>query len=696
MKGGTQTKKAAQGETDTELVFRAATFVAKRGRLQQEVNKYFGEKDLIVRELQLFEVSPPNMGAAEINRTLGVLRDSLRRRNALYEKECQVVEDLGHLERQIDRFKFAEPGRIKDSAKANLQEMLTSLTQDVQYLENEKTTIMKEFNGVKTFEFSPEPPNEYNKLGMSQGDPRQNSQPNEGPGLAVDAMRIAEYLNTNYDKLQQNNPRLALELENIVKYLKGGDFTRQYKPAQIQEEIDKVETRRLEADKQKKKDQEARMKAKSTQEQKKKLQTAGAEMLNQDLAEVMLRDLQAQEYFSRNDYGIEDVMQDGMLYNALYGNQPEPPIVRQILDANQEVVKTNTFLTKVMQEQIELKEREADQIAFMESEYLKKKQELEAASIQLEIEKLNRLRNDRSEEMMLLRAIEDLNSAVISTQAQIASKISNQNGAQNGNGGGNNNAPIIIQAPAPTIVPMYLPNPYSGGGPPNRMRESGSSFNRKKNKTDRKESVRSNKPSVTESKVKESVVMSQRKSRFGNLSPVSELADEEEYIPCSDRPCAVNPVDTRTDFSVHVDGIRMLPDRICVTRVVVTIVDKQGKSLVESDSFTKSADIQSNLFSPVYGLEGKIRQKDLPSSVHADGLWAVINVFNIILDDDENNLCELFGFTVLPLFVTETDQQDPILSARSKLILHHGAFQLPLYNPKQTRDSLKEILKGIQ
>lgn len=390
-------------DKSVDVVFRASKVVALRENIKMESQKYFHEKDLILREIQIFEMNPSNMGPERTNQLLRDLREILKRRNTLHSREVSLLEDIDKIERMTGQAKNASHDRkLLANVRSNLEDAMGQVAMDIRFIEKERTNIMNDFKELRTYEYGGTPLNEYSKYGFTpQGAPDPNLR-DEGPTLAMDAMKITEFLNKNYDRLYTKNPKLAKELEAIVKYLQGGDFTRQYDSpdaGDVQRGLDKIAAKKTHHDFQRARKIEKQNKAQALKDYKDKLERAGKEVMNLDYEQVKMRSKAADRHVYQG--GFDDFTRESPMHQAVYGN-PERDALEGLLSANQKMMAQNGITASLMKREVESRQDKAYEKNMLELELAKRKAQLEKEKMELEIMKTNQVRNKKPIESKIM------------------------------------------------------------------------------------------------------------------------------------------------------------------------------------------------------------------------------------------------------------------------------------------------------
>ncbi len=441
----------------------------KKGEVRSEADKYWREKDLLQRELQIFEVNPPpGVNALKVNQIVRDLRELLERRRALYQREVSLVEELEKLDLMAGQLRGLDGNpKIKAHAKANLEDAMGQINLDFKIVAQERTDIMSAFRDLQTFEFGGTPPNQYANFGFDPAPRSKRGQlhPETQQNLVLDTMKITEFLNHNYDKLQKRNPKLASELEAVVRYLNGGDFTRQYESPNVQQELDKLAAKKTEAKHRQSQQAAAENKEKALREYKQKLVQAGKDLISSDYEIIKHRAGQADLHLYQEDF--ETFLRESDMYRAYYGDLDED-LLRKLAQTNKSMVSSNTAMMGVMRDELDRKQEATLKMDNLDVELARRRAELEREKLDIDILRLKAQQESPSTQEELLAAMKDFSKLLSSahqTQAEMIKDVAwvrsrDQNQAQTPGtvqaGGG----PSSVQ---PVIIPVYLPAPSSFG-----------------------------------------------------------------------------------------------------------------------------------------------------------------------------------------------------------------------------------------
>ena len=428
-----QDKKGLAASSDADTLLRAAKIAQRQAEVRQESDKYWREKDLLQRELQIFEVSPPpGVSALKVNQIVRDLRELLGRRNALYRREVALVDEIEKLDSLANQLRSIDGNpKIKANAKANLEDAMGQINLDLKIVAQERADIMGAFRELQTFEFGGTPPNQYADFGFDPAphSKRTKLKDDTPQSLVLDTMKITEFLNRNYDKLQQHNPKLAAELESIVKYLSGGDFTREYSSPNVQEELEKLAAKKSETKTKQSQKAAAENKEKAVRQYKEKLVAAGKELISSDYQVIKHKASQANLHMYQQDF--EAFMQDSDMYRAYYG-EIEEEVLSKVSQANKLMVGGNTAMMGMMQEELGKQHEASLRLNNLDIEVARRRAELEREKLDLDILRLKAQRDAPSEQDELMAAMKDFtrllssahqtNAELLRDVAQVPSK----------------------------------------------------------------------------------------------------------------------------------------------------------------------------------------------------------------------------------------------------------------------------------
>lgn len=148
------------------------------------------------------------------------------------------------------------------------------------------------------------------------------------------------------------------------------------------------------------------------------------------------------------------------------------------------------------------------------------------------------------------------------------------------------------------------------------------------------------------------------------------------------------------DLVVYIDGARFLPDNVNITKLKVSFYNRDGKVIGNEIEHTKMMTETSDVYSPTYELKIRLSKDEYELS---EGVWMISSLYTLEISQQHDYTTSVFfAYNILPLAITEKEGKDPFVWGFSRLVLNHGAFQLPLYSPRQTRETMEETILAIE
>lgn len=170
--------------------------------------------------------------------------------------------------------------------------------------------------------------------------------------------------------------------------------------------------------------------------------------------------------------------------------------------------------------------------------------------------------------------------------------------------------------------------------------------------------------------------------------------DPTLFIPNPNRPAFKNKIDEDTDLVIYIDSARFLPDNINITKIKVSFYNRFMKVIGNETEYTKILLLDSEIFSPMFQLKVELTKENYDIS---EGLWMIISFYTLEVGDRMGiNTSILYAYSIFPLVVTGKNMKDPAVFGYNNLLINHGAYQIPLYNPRQTRETLEELVLAIE
>jgi len=183
------------------------------------------------------------------------------------------------------------------------------------------------------------------------------------------------------------------------------------------------------------------------------------------------------------------------------------------------------------------------------------------------------------------------------------------------------------------------------------------------------------------------------KSRH-SISTVLE-EDKDFFLPNENRPAQDSPISQPEDLHFWIDGARFIPDNVNITSCKVTFMDRNMEILTSQPDYSKVVVFESDIFSPKYGLKVPISARDYTM---LDGIWAIISLYTLeVADVSDISSTVLFASCIVPLVVNRAkNMMDPFIAGFEDLVVNYGAYQVSLFNPRQSRETLEEMVLAIR
>lgn len=170
--------------------------------------------------------------------------------------------------------------------------------------------------------------------------------------------------------------------------------------------------------------------------------------------------------------------------------------------------------------------------------------------------------------------------------------------------------------------------------------------------------------------------------------------DPRVYIVVNQKPAMKKRLITDLDLVIYIDCARFLPDNINLSKIKVSFYNRDGKVIGNESEHAKMLTADSDIYSPTYNMKIQLNKDDYDM---AEGIWMICSLYTLEVSVQEDmNTSVFFGYTIFPLAVTEKEGKDPFIFGFNRLVLNHGAFQLPIYSPRQSRDTLEETILAIE
>ncbi|XP_075472235.1 coiled-coil domain-containing protein 17 isoform X1 [Ascaphus truei] len=146
---------------------------------------------------------------------------------------------------------------------------------------------------------------------------------------------------------------------------------------------------------------------------------------------------------------------------------------------------------------------------------------------------------------------------------------------------------------------------------------------------------------------------------------------EDAFIPHSRGRPASKPYSPTDGIHLYIDGARLLPDAVTVTRVTGRVFDKNFDQI--GPDISTGIDLYSDIFQPFYNYSTQIQAPNIPPTA-----TLLLKVYTI---DRFSRELVLIGWASLSLFVESGTQKAPISdSGGVQISLNEGAHQIRLYH----------------
>jgi hypothetical protein len=178
------------------------------------------------------------------------------------------------------------------------------------------------------------------------------------------------------------------------------------------------------------------------------------------------------------------------------------------------------------------------------------------------------------------------------------------------------------------------------------------------------------------------------------ISNQAKKVDPKVYIVVNQKAASKKRLISDLDLVIYIDCARFLPDNINLSKIKVSFYNRDGKLIGNEPEYTKMLSTDSDIYSPTFNMKIQLNKDDYDM---AEGMWMVCSLYTLEVSVQEDmNTTVFFAYSMFPLAVTEKEAKDPFIWGFNRLVLNHGAFQLPLYSPRQSRDTLEETILAIE
>lgn len=149
----------------------------------------------------------------------------------------------------------------------------------------------------------------------------------------------------------------------------------------------------------------------------------------------------------------------------------------------------------------------------------------------------------------------------------------------------------------------------------------------------------------------------------GNLNP-------NAYIDNVEQQWSPQTIYTRNmGIDVYIDGMRFLPDRVTVTKILMDVVNNQFEEVFKQESCQPN--FSSTQYMPVYEYRRELRKESIdPTS---------IILITIITYDSTAKITKRVGYAGIPLFINPYTKEQPSERDENDFCIFEGCYQLPIF-----------------
>ena len=169
-------------------------------------------------------------------------------------------------------------------------------------------------------------------------------------------------------------------------------------------------------------------------------------------------------------------------------------------------------------------------------------------------------------------------------------------------------------------------------------------------------------------------------------------------LPLEQDQLQPKPLDSKKEeIAICVYRGKLFPDCVSISKIVAIVFDEKGNKLAES--VEKVAELDSDIFNPIYNARFKVSQEILNPKTRAFLYIIFMTIDEVMLTNSQSKvLCgSILAVSVIPLFVDKKTLQ-PATEATNDPLLHIGNYTAPLifaqmaslYTPE---DLLKLVLE---
>jgi len=188
-----------------------------------------------------------------------------------------------------------------------------------------------------------------------------------------------------------------------------------------------------------------------------------------------------------------------------------------------------------------------------------------------------------------------------------------------------------------------------------------------------------------------------KRKQFGAAHHNVRTKDDHLYVYCGARAGSnYKKLTGDLDLIIYIDAARFLPDNINITKCKVSFYNRSMKVIGSQPEYAMLMKISSPVDSPEYGIKVELSKSEYDIS---EGLWMVISLYTLEIGDlTDANTSIMFAYTVFPMVVNMQYKtaRDPIVHGFNELHMNVGSFQLPLYNPRQSREDLEKLVLALE
>ncbi|KAL4430115.1 hypothetical protein ABPG74_013562 [Tetrahymena malaccensis] len=122
-------------------------------------------------------------------------------------------------------------------------------------------------------------------------------------------------------------------------------------------------------------------------------------------------------------------------------------------------------------------------------------------------------------------------------------------------------------------------------------------------------------------------------------------------------------------IDIYVDGMRFLPDKVTITKILVDVVNKNFGEMFKQESCLPKED--STQYMPEYDYRRELRKEEIDRTS--------MLLFTIITYDTTRKETRRVGYSAVPLFINQFTNKQPEENNEENCCIFEGAYQLPIY-----------------